>query len=140
MIISLIKEETSKEFIEKMEEKYNSYEQLEEAFQKTKRTILHVDLENWKYLKNNPEETIQLTETLFTNELNIGENEIELLNLIKSKTPKSIRELAKIIDKDISTIQPKIKKLENEGLIELKQGGKNSKIPIVNYDKIEIAI
>jgi hypothetical protein len=30
--------------------------------------------------------------------------------------------------------------MEQEGLIELKEENKNSKIPIVNHDKIEIAI
>lgn len=140
MIISLIKEQNSGEFIHEMEKKYGSIEKLKEAFEKTKRSILHVDLENWKYLLQNPDETIKIEETVFTDNLNLGETEIELLNMIKDKAPKSIRELAKMTHKDISTIQPKIKKMEEEGLIELKQGGKNSKIPIVNYDKIEIAI
>jgi len=140
MILSLIKEKTSEDFINEMKLKYGSLEQLEKAFEKTQRSILHVDLENWKYLEKHPEKTITLGETIFTDDLNISEIDIELLNIIKEKHPKSIRELSKIIEKDISSIQPKIKKMEKEGLIKLKQGRKNSKIPMVNYDKIEIAI
>jgi predicted transcriptional regulator len=140
MIISLIKEQSSEDYIKLMEKEYGTIEQLKEAFQKTKRSILHTDLENWKYLLENPEETVTLGKTIFTDDLSLNEIDVELLNTIKEKNPKSIRELAKIIQKDISTIQPKIKKMEKEGLLKLEQGGKNSKIPVVNYDKIEIAI
>ncbi|MDR3291216.1 MAG: hypothetical protein LBT10_03605 [Methanobrevibacter sp.] len=49
-----------------MKLKYESIEKLEEGFEKTKRSILHVDLENWKYLINNPDETIKIGETVFT--------------------------------------------------------------------------
>lgn len=118
-----------------MEAKYGSLEQLEKAFQKTQISILHVDLENWKYLQENPEKTITLGETIFTDDLNIGEIDIELLNMIKEKKPKSIRDLSKIIEKDISSIQPKIKKMEKEGLIKLKQGGKTVKYQLLIMTK-----
>jgi len=140
MIIFLIKEQSSEDYIKEMEKKYESIEKLNEVFKKTKRSVFHVDLENWKYLIENPDEMIKIEETIFTDNLNLGETEIEILNMIKDRTPKSIRELAKITKKDISTIQPKVKKMEKEGLIELKEGNKNSKIPVVNYDKIEIVI
>ena len=42
--------------------------------------------------------------------------------------------------KDVCIIHLKIKELEKQGLIELKNGTKNSKIPYLNYDKISIAI
>jgi hypothetical protein len=45
-----------------------------------------------------------------------------------------------MIHKDISTIQPKIKKMEEKRLLKLKTGIKNSEIPAVTYDKIEIAV
>jgi predicted transcriptional regulator len=37
-------------------------------------------------------------------------------------------------------IHPKIKKLSENGLINLIDGNKNSKIPTLNYDEIIIAI
>jgi len=40
----------------------------------------------------------------------------------------------------VRIIHPKIKELEKQGLIELVDSVKNSKIPVLNYDKIEIAI
>jgi predicted transcriptional regulator len=120
--------------------KYGSIENLEKILNETKRTILHVDLENWKYLTENPKETIKLEKILFTENLNIGENEVELLNIIKNEKPKSIREIAIKMEKDPANTTYKINQLAEEGLISFKKGLKNSKIPVLNYDKIEIAI
>jgi predicted transcriptional regulator len=140
MIISLIKEETSQEYDNKMINKYGSIENLEKILNETKRTILHVDLENWKYLKENPKKTIKLEKIVITENLNIGENEVKLLNIIKNDNPKSVRELAIKLNKDPANTTYKINQLANEGLISFKKGLKNSKIPVMNYDKIEIAI
>ncbi len=41
------------------------------------------------------------------------------------------------MNKDLSSLQPKVKRLADEGRISLEEGPKNSKIPIVNY-KIEV--
>jgi predicted transcriptional regulator len=62
------------------------------------------------------------------------------MHSIKNNKPKSVSELAKLVNKKTSTISNKVNLLEKEGLIELKEGSKNRKIPTVNYDKIEIAI
>jgi predicted transcriptional regulator len=140
MIISLIKEETSQEYNEKMVNKYGSIENLEKILNETKRTILHVELENWKYLTENPKERIKIEKILITDNLNLGENEVKLLNMIKNEKPKSIREIANKINKDPANTTYKINQLAKEGLINFKKGLKNSKIPVLNYDKIEIAI
>jgi len=42
--------------------------------------------------------------------------------------------------KDVSSVQRKVNKLEKEGLITFEKGLKNSKKPVLNYDKIKIAI
>jgi predicted transcriptional regulator len=39
-----------------------------------------------------------------------------------------------------ANVNNKINHLANEGLISFKKGLKNSKVPYLNYDKIEIAI
>jgi len=140
MIISLIKEETSQEYDERMTKKYGSIEKLEKTFKKTPKNLLHVDLVNWQFLKENPEEKITLEEILITDKISIGDNETEILNIIKNDKPKSIREIANKIKKDPSNITSKINLLADEGLISFKKGLKNSKIPVLNYDKIEIAI
>ena len=65
---------------------------------------------------------------------------MELLNFIKNENPQSIIELVRMIHKDIKTMHPKVKNLEKEGLIEFKKGPNNKKIPVMNYDKIEISV
>ncbi|KZX10060.1 HVO_A0114 family putative DNA-binding protein [Methanobrevibacter filiformis] len=140
MIITLIKEETTKEYDEKMKKKYGSIEKLEKILEKTPKNILYADLENWKLLLENPEENIRLEEIIITDNLSIGENEIKILNIIKNEKPKSVREIALKIKKDPANINNKINHLAEEGLISFEKGLKNSKIPILNYDKIEIAI
>ena len=47
---------------------------------------------------------------------------MKLLSLIKHNKPTSKRKLAKLMNKDISAVQPKIKNLEKEGLLSLKDG------------------
>jgi hypothetical protein len=140
MIITLIKEETAQEYNKKMEKKYGSIEKLEKTLKKTPKNLLYADLENWKLLTENPEENIRLEEIIITNKISIGDNEIELLNIVKNEKPKSVRELANKIGKDPANTTNKINQLAEEGLISFKKGFKNSKIPILKYDKIEIAI
>ena len=63
-----------------------------------------------------------------------------ILNTIKEKSPKSIRYLAAKIDKDVGNIQPKVKKLADDGFIKFEIGPKNSKIPYLTYDEIKLEI
>lgn len=140
MIITLVKKETGKAFIKNMEKTYNSIEELEKTFERTHNMKMFVDLENWKYYLENPEETITLSESLITDKLTLTDIEITILNSIKHEKPKSIRDLARKINKDVGNIQPKVKKLEKDGLIKFKEGSKNSKIPYLNYDEIKVEI
>lgn len=52
------------------------------------------------------------------------------------KKPRSIRSLAKKTNKDVSNIQSKVKKLEEDGFIKFEDGIKNSKIPYRTFDEI----
>ncbi|KZX11945.1 HVO_A0114 family putative DNA-binding protein [Methanobrevibacter filiformis] len=140
MMISLNKHQTGKEFIKEMEKTYGSIKELEKKFKIINKMIYHVDLEAWKYHKDNLDETIDRTTSIITDSLTIGEIEIELLTTIKRKHPESIRELARLVNRDISVVQPKVKNLSETGLIELKEGIKNRKTPYLNYDEITIAI
>ena len=139
--ITLIKELTGKELIEKFKEKYRSIESLERAFERDSENVkLYMDLGDWEYFIDNPDEKIKETEIIYTDKSKIDTIELELLGVIKTEHPSSVSELAKIANKDLSSVQKKVKTLNENGFIDLKEGVKNSKIPIVNYDKIEIAI
>ena len=140
MIITLIKEVTTDEYDEMMKKKYGSMEKLEKQLEKTPKNILYFDLENWKMLLKNPDEKIKFEEVIMSDTLNISSKEVELLNIIKNDKPKSVREIALKLEKDPANTTNKINQLANEGLISFKKGLKNSKVPYLNYDKIEIAI
>jgi len=139
--ITLIRELTGKELIEKFKEKYRSVESLERAFERDSENVkLYMDLGDWKYFIDNPDEKIKETEVIYTDKSKIDTIELELLGVIKTEHPSSVSELAKLANKDLSSVQKKVKNLNESGFIELKKGTKNSKMPIVNYDKIEIGI
>ena len=140
MIITLIKRQKGYEVIKEFTEKYESIKDLERLYKETGNVLFLVDLENWKYLKENPAEEIERGKTTETNNLILTEYELEIMDYIKNEHPQSIRELARFLNKDIKSIQPKIKQLEEEGLIKLEKGTKNRKIPYLNYDEISIAI
>ena len=139
--IKLIKEITTKEFFEEMEETYGSLDRLKRTYHRNPSNMkLYTDLDEWKYFLKHPHEKVTQTKVHYTDDLNIGRIELELLNFIKNKKPSSINELSNIVGKDVSSVQRKVNKLEKEGLITFEKGLKNSKKPVLNYDKIEIAI
>jgi len=140
MIITLTKEQKAIDSINEFEKKYGSIERLRKAQEQTNSMKMLVDLENWEYYLKNPDETVFESKSIVTNKLTLTDFEMELLDFIKKEQPQSIRELARMIQKDVSQIHPKIKELESEGLIELKKGPKNRKIPYLTYDKITLAI
>ena len=140
MIITLVKKQTGLEFISEMEDTYKSINELEKLFKRTNNMKMYVDLENWRYYKENPDETIETTESLVTNKLSLSDLDLIILNTIKHEKPRSIRDLANKINKDVSNIQPKVKKLEKEGFIKFKDGIKNSKIPYLTLDEIKLEI
>jgi DNA-binding Lrp family transcriptional regulator len=139
-MITLIKKQKGHEVIKEFIEKYGTMEDLEKFYKDTGNPLFLVDLENWDFLKDNPDETLTSGIARVTNKINVSDYELEILDFIKNQKPKSIRELARLLDKDIRIVHHKIKELEKQGLIELVEGVKNSKIPVRNYDKIEIAI
>ncbi|MBQ2654235.1 MAG: MarR family transcriptional regulator [Methanobrevibacter sp.] len=140
MIITLVKKQSGIEFIKEMEETYKSINELEKLFERTNNMKMYVDLQNWKYYKDNLDETIETTESLITNKLSLSDLDLIILNTIKHEKPRSIRDLANKINKDVSNIQPKVKRLEDEGFIKFETGIKNSKIPYLTFDEIKLEI
>jgi len=139
--IRLIKEITTKQFFLEMETTYGSLDRLKRTYHRNPSNMkLYTDLDEWKYFLKHPHKKVTQTKINYTDDLNIGKIELELLNFIKNKKPRSISALASFVNKDISSVQRRVNKLEKEGLISFEKGLKNSKRPILNYDKIEIAI
>ncbi len=141
MRITLIRNIKGSELIQEFEKTYGSLNRLQKLHERNPENMkIYMDLDDWKYYLDHPDEVIEDGKTVITDKLTLGKLEMELLNFIKNEKPQSIRELARLIHKDISTVHPKVKQLEKEGLIEFKDGPKNKKIPVISYDKIEITV
>ena len=65
---------------------------------------------------------------------------MEILQAIIAKKPKSIYELAKILDRDFKNVYSDVQFLNDVGLIELKETGDNRKglKPIAKYSGVEL--
>ena len=141
MKITLVKDMRGKELIKEFEDNYGSMERLKRLFKKDPENMkLYTDLDEWEYFIKHPDENVQKKHIKFTEDLNLGKLELKLLSMIKSENPKSIRDLALKAEKDPSNVGNKINHLAEEGLISFEKGLKNSKKPVLSYDKIEIAI
>lgn len=67
---------------------------------------------------------------------------LELLKAIKEKSPDSIYELAKVVDRDLKSVSTDVKVLEECWLVSLEKSGQGRKktTPEVNFDKLNIEI
>lgn len=142
MILKLVKEMTGEEFIQLLEKEYRSLDNLKRLIERDPENALYqLDLDDWKYHLEHPDEIVKQSETLFVKDLKIELSDLELLDVIRKEHPNSIRALARAINKDYKTVQPKIHKLAEGGLVKFEEGPKkNMKKPVVNYNKIEIEV
>lgn len=140
MMFTLIKKQKGTDVIEDLIQKYGSKKELECLFNQTNNMEMLIDLENWNYFLENPNETIEKGETLVTDKINLSQLDFEALSAIKSNNIESIRDSADKMNKDVKTIQPEVHKLSENGLIKLIDGNRNSIIPVLNYDEIRLEI
>jgi len=139
--IKTIKKTDGHGMIKKFKKTYGSIERLKKFSEENPDSMrAYFDLKDWMYYQKHLNEELELTETLLGENINIGQLELNILDSIKNQKPKSVRELSKLLNKDPTTIQRKVNNLVKTGLVSLKEGIKNSKIPVVNYDKIEIGL
>ncbi|MBZ9569971.1 hypothetical protein KQY27_00160 [Methanobrevibacter sp. TMH8] len=139
--IRLVRTIKGKDIIDRLKAEYGSLDNLKKLLKEDKKNQkFNVHLEDWDHYKDMLDEDIKERVILFTDNYPIGKIELELLNMIKSNHPESIRDLARLLNKDIKTVQPKVNNLAKEGFIELKNGSKNNKIPTFPYEYMEIVI
>ena len=72
----------------------------------------------------------------------LSEERLRILKTIKKEHPKSIYELAKLLNRDIKNTFDDVQFLAQIGLIELKKTkeGREKTVPKVNYDRILLEI
>lgn len=65
---------------------------------------------------------------------------IELLKTIRERNPSSLGELAKITGRRKESLSRTINKMGDYGLIEIKEGPRHAKIPVVVADSFEVKL
>ena len=69
----------------------------------------------------------------------MSEKNLELLHAIAENEPSSMRELAKIVERDYREVHRNLEELENLNVVEFIEEGKSKK-PVVWYDNIEVNV
>jgi predicted transcriptional regulator len=64
---------------------------------------------------------------------------IELLRTVAREEPTSIREAARLVDRDVRQVHDNLWKLGELGLVEFDRSGQSHR-PFVTYDRIEVEI
>jgi hypothetical protein len=140
--IKLVRTIKGKDYIKEMKKEHGSIKELKKLFDEGKGDMkLELDLENWEYLAEHPEEKLDQEVIIYDETPSFTMTDLKILDLIKNEKPESITELATMMDKDSGNIAKQVNKLKEKGFIDLEEGKVNNiKTPVFNYDKIEIAI
>jgi len=64
---------------------------------------------------------------------------LELIRTIATQEPESVRELSRLVDRDVKNVSTALSRLEELGLVEFEAAGR-AKTPTVWYDQIEIDV
>jgi predicted transcriptional regulator len=69
----------------------------------------------------------------------LSASNLELVRTIAAESPESIRETARLVDRDVKDVHENLTELDQYGLIEFERDGR-AKRPVVWYDDIEISV
>ena len=64
---------------------------------------------------------------------------LELLSTVAREKPSSIREAARLVDRDVRQVHDDLWNLGQMGLVEFDRGGRSHR-PLVEYERIEVGI
>ena len=102
----------------------------EGALEDVRRLEADEDLQD-KYVLSLPDETAL--------ERVLSAKNLELVRTIATEEPESVRDLARLVDRDSKNVSTALNQLEAVGLVELEDAGRAKK-PTVWYDHVEIDI
>ena len=69
----------------------------------------------------------------------LSDTNLRVLEAIAAHDPESLRELGRVLDRDIRGVHDSIATLKEYGFVELRQDGR-AKRPVVWYDELEISV
>jgi predicted transcriptional regulator len=65
---------------------------------------------------------------------------LTLIRAIQRERPESIRDLARLLERNVSPVHSALTKLESYGLVAFEEGDNRAKRPVVPYDRIRIDV
>lgn len=111
---------------------HNSKRELSKNFVENQETREFID----RVLKRTPEESVNIIPSDLAREI-MTEKKLEILETVQEEDVTGIRDLARKVERDPSTVKKDLDKLWKYGLINYKEEG-NRKKPVRTADKIVI--
>ena len=140
MQIKFVRKVKAEELIKEFEKKYGSLEKLRRYLERHPDDyVALIDYEDWMHFLENPDIEVEEGEIFVTDVSFLTPQKLQLLEAIKKYNPKSIRELAKKVGRDVKNVYLDIKELEKAGVVELKTSGKAKKVEL-KFNEIHLII
>ena len=140
MQVKFVRKVKAEELIKEFERKYGSLERLKKYLEKHPDDyVALMDYEDWIHCLKNPDIEIEEGKIVVTDVSILTPQKLQILEAVKKFKPRSIRELAEKIGRDVKNVYLDLKELERIGLIELKPHGRAKKVEL-KFNQIVIAI
>jgi len=140
MQVKFVRKVKASELVKEFERKYGSLERLKRYLDKHPDDyVALMDYEDWVHCLKNPDIEIEEGEIVVTDVSFLTPQKLQILEAVKKFKPRSIRELAEKIGRDVKNVYLDLKELERIGLIELKPHGRAKKVEL-KFNQIVIAI
>ncbi len=140
MQVKFVRKVKASELVKEFERKYGSLEKLKRYLEKHPDDyVALMDYEDWIHCLKNPDIEVEEGEIVVTDLSFLTPQKLQILEAVKKFKPKSIKELAEKVGRDVKNVYLDLKELERIGLIELKPHGKAKKVEL-KFNQIVIAI
>ncbi len=115
MQIRFVRKVKAKEMIKEFEKKYGSLEKFRRYVERNPDDyIALMDYEDWVHFLQNPDIDVEEGEVVITDISFLTPQKLQILEAIKKYKPKSIRELAEKVGRDIKNVYMDVKELEKK--------------------------
>ncbi len=140
MQIRFVRKVKASELVKEFERKYGSLEKLKRYLDKHPDDyVALMDYEDWVHCLKNPDIEIEEGEIIVTDTSFLTPQKLQILEAVKKFKPKSIRELAEKVGREVKNVYLDVKELKKVGLIELKPSGRAKKVEL-KFNQIIIEI
>ena len=140
MRIKFVRKIRAEELVREFERKYGSLERLERYLKEHPDDyVALMDYEDWKHFLQNPDMEVEEGKVVVTDISFLTPQKLQILEAVKKYRPRSIRELAEKVGRDVKNVYMDVKELEKAGLVELHNSGRAKRVEL-KYNEVVIAI